>query len=210
MSGYVQTIFGLIIAATQISAFQLSIHSKYPAESLLGSKQCMYSIHRTCKQISDLRGQTSCTRALFRCNMATKISNDNSYVVKLDFHDLKLSPLRTFLKFWMIGQDGWQFDENADSGSISLLHRQSSTGGCGVSFQFALEEATARGSLIVKRLGEATLAYLLQEALLLHRLLDTLEDLDGDSEIPKDRRLFAMADSAALRDARRRLPARPN
>ena len=142
--------------------------------------------------------------------MATKISNDNSYVVKLDFHDLKLSPLRTFLKFWMIGQDGWQFDENADSGSISLLHRQSSTGGCGVSFQFALEEATARGSLIVKRLGEATLAYLLQEALLLHRLLDTLEDLDGDSEIPKDRRLFAMADSAALRDARRRLPARPN
>jgi hypothetical protein len=132
---------------------------------------------------------------------------DESNVMTLKFVNLKLSALRSFLKFWMIGQDGWQFDEDLSSGNLILLHRPSLQKKCGISMR--LQDAPEDSKLCIVRVGDATLAYALQESLLMHRLLDILDEINKDPEIPKDRRLFSLADEAVLEDARRRLPARP-
>eukprot|EP00287_Rhodomonas_sp_CCMP768_P028532 CAMPEP_0202854546 /NCGR_PEP_ID=MMETSP1389-20130828/91058_1 /ASSEMBLY_ACC=CAM_ASM_000865 /TAXON_ID=302021 /ORGANISM="Rhodomonas sp., Strain CCMP768" /LENGTH=272 /DNA_ID=CAMNT_0049533141 /DNA_START=54 /DNA_END=873 /DNA_ORIENTATION=+ len=166
-------------------------------------------------------------------------------ILTVPFEYVKIGPLKMFLSLWVMGQEDWSGNEiaagqiaavhDATQGSLLISLSEGADAGLEVSrsrdgpLQYRLQEAllmhrllddeiaagqiaavhdATQGSLLislsegadagleVSRSRDGPLQYRLQEALLMHRLLDELEDIMGDSSIADDTRVFKLAQQA--------------
>lgn len=136
-------------------------------------------------------------------------------VFELPLTGIKVGGLRVTLSLWAVSQQntpekGTWLVHPADDGVLEMWYNPDQSGMFAVVLS---EEADGGGRVSVERHGpQPSLAYLLQESLRLHALLDELATLafggeEGD-DIAAEDRLLRLEDEGAIERARELLPAR--
>ena len=122
-------------------------------------------------------------------------------VLEIPVQSLKQGGLRFTLGLTLIGlQDKgmWKATQTSDN-KLDVYFQDNSA-----MFQVALEHNLIR----VDRYGQPSLAYVLQESLVLHKMLDELNTLCIEGDIESENRLLQLEDPGAIEKARDTLPAR--
>lgn len=140
-------------------------------------------------------------------------NNDQPTTTILDIpaSTVKIGPLKFYLQIFLVGEQNkpvtgsWVLNQNDDRGTLDMYY----TDGTAM-FSIDLKEY---GIKILRYGQKPSLQYMLQESVLLHGLLDELEQLAfgvEEDEIAEENRLlqFAEGDKEALETARETLPAR--
>jgi hypothetical protein len=154
-----------------------------------------------------LFGQDGIWNGLFGNN---KSGNENPRtVVEIPAKDLKIGALRFLLQIHLVGEQNkplpktWVTRQGNDNGNLQVYY-QDGTGMLSIQFQ--------EYGLLIQRCGERpSLQYQLQESVLLHRVLDELDNVAfgvADDNIDENKRLLVLKDSNAIDLARTKLPAR--
>ena len=122
-------------------------------------------------------------------------------VLEIPVQSLKQGGLRFTLGLTLIGlQDKgmWKATQTSDN-KLDVYFQDNSA-----MFQVVLEHNLIR----VDRYGQPSLAYVLQESLVLHKMLDELNTLCIEGDIESENRLLQLEDPGAIEKARDTLPAR--
>jgi hypothetical protein len=130
-----------------------------------------------------------------------------SVIVNLKANEVKVGALRFLLQIYLVGEQNnpvpksWLIKGGNDSGEL-LVYYGDGTG----MVKIQLHES----GIQFQRVGEKpSLQYVLQESVLLHGILDELENVAfGVEDIDESKRLLRLADSGAIAAERTRLPAR--
>ena len=149
---------------------------------------------------------TSTSKSLTSLNNGLFGRDDNedltgTRVLEIPVTSLKQGGLRFTLGLTLIGlQDKgmWKATQTSDN-KLDVYFQDSSA-----MFQVVLEHNLIR----VDRYGQPSLAYVLQESLVLHKILDELNTLCNEGEIEAEDRLLQLEDPGAIEKARDTLPAR--
>ena len=115
--------------------------------------------------------------------------------------NIKIGGLRFALGLQLVGmQDNGMWKPNETSSSqLDVFFEDGSA-----MFSIKLRDDAIR----IEREGTPSLAYVLQESLILHKVLDELNTLATDGGIEQQNRLLQLASESAIEDAREKLPAR--
>ena len=115
--------------------------------------------------------------------------------------NIKIGGLRFALGLQLVGmQDNGMWKPNETSSSqLDVFFKDGSA-----MFSIKLIDNAIR----IEREGTPSLAYVLQESLILHKVLDELNTLATDDQIEQQNRLLQLASESAIEDAREKLPAR--
>lgn len=122
-------------------------------------------------------------------------------VLEIPVQSLKQGGLRFTLGLTLIGlQDKgmWKATQTSDN-KLDVYFQDNSA-----MFQVVLEHNLIR----VDRYGQPSLVYVLQESLVLHKMLDELNTLCIEGDIEPENRLLQLEDPGAIEKARDTLPAR--
>ena len=122
-------------------------------------------------------------------------------IFEIPVQRIKIGGLRFSLGLQLVGMqdDGlWKPNESSSS-QLDVFFKDGSA-----KFSIKLKDDAIR----VEREGTPSLAYVLQESLILHKVLDELKTLATDGEIEQQNRLLELASEGAIEDARKKLPAR--
>lgn len=122
-------------------------------------------------------------------------------ILDVPVNRVKIGGLRFALGLQLVGMrdDGlWRPNETSSS-QLDVFFKDGSA-----MFSIKLTDDAIR----IEREGTPSLAYLLQESLILHKVLDELNTLATDGEIEQQNRLLELASESAIDDAREKLPAR--
>jgi hypothetical protein len=120
--------------------------------------------------------------------------------------DVKVGAIRFFLNIHLVGlqnqpEKGTWFSQQDDSGGLDLYFKD---GTAMLSLAFSEYEIKA-----VRTGAKPSLFYLLQESVLLHGVLDELNNLAFEaSDIEEEKRLLRLKESNGIEKARAKLPAR--
>jgi hypothetical protein len=136
--------------------------------------------------------------------------NDNTgpkTVIELPANIVKTGPLKFFLQIYLVGQQNnpvkgaWVLNNNEETGSLNMYYKD----GSGM-FSLDLNEKNIQ----VQRFGErASLEYVLQESVMLHGVLDELNQIAFEvDDIEESKRLLQFDSTDAISKARENLPAR--
>ena len=123
-------------------------------------------------------------------------------VLKIPVASLKQGGLRFSLGLYLIGlQDGGMWRANEASSTILDMYYKDNS----AMFQIVLKA----NAINVDRYGQPSLAYVLQESLVLHSVLDEINKLCNDlDDIKTENRLIQLENADAIEKARATLPAR--
>jgi hypothetical protein len=146
-------------------------------------------------------GSGSTTNKNASADGATKV------IVNLKANEVKVGALRFLLQIYLVGEQNnpvpksWLIKGGDDSGEL-LVYYGDGTG----MVKIQLHES----GIQFQRVGEKpSLQYVLQESVLLHGILDELENVAfGVEDIDESKRLLRLADSRAIAAERTKLPAR--
>ena len=131
-------------------------------------------------------------------------SNDASIptrVLDIPVASLKKGGLRFTLGLHLIGQQDngtWKANQASDT-VLDMYYKDNSA-----MFSVVLEDDAIR----VDRYGQPSLAYVLQESVVLHTVLDELNTLAFEGDIEVQNRLLQLSSDDAIEEARSSLPAR--
>ena len=131
-------------------------------------------------------------------------SNDASIptrVLDIPVASLKKGGLRFTLGLHLIGQQDngmWKANQASDT-VLDMYYKDNSA-----MFSVVLEDDAIR----VERYGKPSLAYVLQESIVLHTVLDELNTLAFEGDIEVQNRLLQLSSDDAIGEARSSLPAR--
>jgi hypothetical protein len=120
--------------------------------------------------------------------------------------NVKVGAIRFFLNIHLVGlqnqpEKGTWFSQQNDSGDLNLYFKD---GTAMLSLTFSEYEIKA-----VRTGAKPSLFYLLQESVLLHGVLDELNNLAFEaSEIEEDKRLLRLKEENGIEQARSKLPAK--
>jgi hypothetical protein len=128
-------------------------------------------------------------------------------VIDLQADTVKVGALRFFLQIFLVGEQNnpvkgaWVLNNNDENQSINMYYKD----GSGM-FSVALNES----SIKVQRYGERpSMEYMLQESVLLHGVLDELNQIAFDVDgIEEEKRLLQFPQADVIDKARETLPAR--
>ena len=126
-------------------------------------------------------------------------------VLEIPVENVKPRPLRFFLQIYIVGQQNSKDAQSwlpKETGENELeVYFKDGTGMCNI--------ALGDTSIKIQRHGQRpSLQYLLQESLMLHGVLDELNEIAFEVEDVEDSQRLLMLDKGALDDARAKLPAR--
>lgn len=123
-------------------------------------------------------------------------------VLEIPVASLKQGGLRFSLGLYLIGlQDGGMWRANEASSTILDMYYKDNS----AMFQIVLKA----NAINVDRYGQPSLAYVLQESLVLHSVLDEINKLCNDlDDIKTENRLIQLENADAIEKARATLPAR--
>ena len=126
-------------------------------------------------------------------------------VLEIPVENVKPRPLRFFLQIYIVGQQNSKDAQSwlpKETGENELeVYFKDGTGMCNI--------ALGDTSIKIQRHGQRpSLQYLLQESLMLHGVLDELNEIAFKVEDVEDSQRLLMLDKGALDDARAKLPAR--
>jgi hypothetical protein len=126
-------------------------------------------------------------------------------VMELPVEDIKPKPLRFFLQIYIVGQQNsrqsqtW-LPKESEEGSLQVYFKDG-TGMCNI--------VLGNDSIRIERHGQKpSLQYMLQESVMLHGVLDELNQVAFEVEDVKDGQRLLKLDKAVLDKARDNLPAR--
>jgi len=119
----------------------------------------------------------------------------------LRFSSVKSGGLRLFVVYYLIGQ-GWTVEDESEGRLWATLKKNNEVRGNLLLEVFSEGESGSRGALRVRRLADRTRPYFLKEAVALKALIEELEELNVDSSIPDDKRLFFLENSDTLQEAK--------
>lgn len=136
--------------------------------------------------------------------------NDNTgpkTVIELPADTVKVGPLKFFLQIYLVGNQNnpvkgaWVLNNNEETGSLNMYYKD----GSGM-FSLDLNEKNIQ----VQRFGERpSLEYVLQESVMLHGVLDELNQIAFEvDDIEESKRLLLFGSTDAISKARENLPAR--
>jgi hypothetical protein len=158
-------------------------------------------------------------------------------VMWVPLKSVKSGALRMFLGFWLMGQNGWSSVGEANDGSLTALYadggririsilEDDGTGqgpvleatrvdDAGLVYQ--LQEVRLRSLQLLRQAARPLLRvrsraaqrFGATQALLLHSLIDELEEIMNDPSIADNKRVFILRVEGGLRNARSKLAARP-
>ena len=133
-------------------------------------------------------------------NHCSHLSSTNTPLVAI-VTNVKIGGLRFALGLQLVGmQDNGMWKPNETSSSqLDVFFKDGSA-----MFSIKLRDDAIR----IEREGTPSLAYVLQESLILHKVLDELNTLATDGGIEQQNRLLQLASESAIEDAREKLPAR--
>lgn len=127
-------------------------------------------------------------------------------LIDLPANDVKIGALRFLLQIYLVGEqnkpspNSW-FTKQGDEGDLQIYYTDG-TGMLSIEFQ-------EYGIKIVRNGQEPSLQYVLQESVLLHGVLDELDNVAfGVEEIDEEKRLLRLKDEESIIKARETLPAR--
>lgn len=128
-------------------------------------------------------------------------------VLDIPANTVKIGPLKFYLQIFLVGEQNkpvkgaWTLNQNDDRGTLDMYYGD----GTGM-FSIDLKEY----GIAVQRYGQRpSLQYVLQESVLLHAMLDELNQIAFEvDDIDQDKRLLQFADPKALSKVRESLPAR--
>ena len=128
-------------------------------------------------------------------------------IIDLSANTVKVGPLKFFLQIYLVSQQNtpvkgaWVLNSNDENGSLDLYYKD----GSGM-FSVGLNE----NSIKVQRFGSRpSLEYMLQESVMLHGVLDELNQIAFEVvDIEEDKRLLQFDDVDVINKARESLPAR--
>ncbi|KAL7555547.1 hypothetical protein ACA910_013028 [Epithemia clementina (nom. ined.)] len=148
----------------------------------------------------------------------TNSNKEGKVVFELPATNVKVGPLRFYLQMFLFSgdisnspvQNAWLTQQGEEDGEIQAFYHD----GSGM-----LTIRLSSQNILVTRKGKSpSLAYQLQESVLLHQVLDELQSVasgnfqDGNDETPRSidpsRRLLQLASDDAIQSARKSLPAR--
>eukprot|EP00956_Cyclotella_meneghiniana_P042806 scaffold249324_cov69-Cyclotella_meneghiniana.AAC.3 len=124
-------------------------------------------------------------------------------IIEIPVKSIKKGGLRMVLGLSLIGlqntpdKGSWQANQASDS-ILDMYFKD------GTKFSVVLEDSC----IAVDRYGQASLPYLLQESVILHSILDELNELASSSEVASENRLLQLEELNAIEMARNTLPAR--
>jgi hypothetical protein len=138
---------------------------------------------------------------------APAANNGPKMVIDMPAINVKVGPLKFFLQIYLVGSQNnpvkgsWVLTTNDENGALQMYYKD----GTGM-FALGLKE----NSIDVQRFGERpSLEYLLQESVMLHGVLDEINQIAFEVEdIEEEKRLLRFADDDAISKARENLPAR--
>eukprot|EP00980_Cylindrotheca_fusiformis_P027821 scaffold22560_cov135-Cylindrotheca_fusiformis.AAC.32 len=119
---------------------------------------------------------------------------------------VKPGALKFFLQIYLVGQQNipsqgsWALNNNDENQSIDMYYKD----GTGM-FSLGIKET---GISVDRYGGKPSLEYVLQESVMLHGLLDELNEVAEADDIEREKRLIQFKDSDAVEKARESLPAR--
>ena len=138
----------------------------------------------------------------------TTQSNDDAAapkrIIEIPVNSVKKGGLRMVLGLCLIGLQNtpdtasWKANQASDT-VLDMIFKDSAA-----KFSVVLEDSC----IAVERYGQASLPYMLQESVVLHKVLDELNELAFTTEVEKENRLFQLEDLNAIEEARSTLPAR--
>lgn len=136
-----------------------------------------------------------------------KNNNGPKTVVDLPASTVKVGPLKFFLQIYLVGEQNkpvkgaWVLSSNDETGSLEMYYKD----GTGM-FSIGLNDNRVK----IDRYGERpSLEYALQESVMLHGVLDELNQIAFEVEdIAKEKRLLQLVNEDAISKARETLPAR--
>jgi hypothetical protein len=133
-------------------------------------------------------------------------ANGPKIVVDLPASSVKVAPLKFFLQLYLVSEQNkpvkgsWVLSSNEEKGSLDMYYKDR-TG----MFSIGLNEKSVK----IERYGERpSLEYMLQESVMLHGVLDELNQIAFEVEdIEKEKRLLQFMDEDSISKARETLPA---
>lgn len=220
----------LLCFSSRSEAFQISTNARHTVVSSKIRTACSSSFAPTTPLCPTVEGRTTTTTQLHNLfgNLfgqegapASANNNNNSNnpvvdVLEVPTKVIKTKPLKFFLQIFFAGQQNtpfqgaWLLNANEEVEEYLEVYFGDGTGMLSVQFD-------ASYGLRIQRKGkQPSLRYMLQESVLLHKVLDELEamafgngDDDGDDLKDEDRLLqFPEDDQDVLSRARAKLPAR--
>jgi hypothetical protein len=135
-----------------------------------------------------------------------KQSNNGSNTILDMPGNIKVGPLKFFMQIYLVGQQNtpsessWALNNNDENESIDMYYKD----GTGM-FSLGIKE----NGVSINRYGmRPSLEYMLQESVMLHGLLDELQEVAEVEEVEQEKRLIQFKESDAVSKARGTLPAR--
>jgi hypothetical protein len=125
-------------------------------------------------------------------------------VIEIPVTSVKKGGLRMVLGLCLIGLQNtpdpgsWRANQASDT-VLDMIFKDNAA-----KFSVVFEDSC----IAVDRYGQASLPYLLQESVILHKVLDELNELAFTNEVEAENRLFQLEDSTLIEQARSTLPAR--
>lgn len=125
-------------------------------------------------------------------------------IIEIPIQSVKKGGLRMVLGLCLIGLQNtpdpgsWKANQASDT-VLDMIFKDNAA-----KFSVVLEDSC----IAVDRYGQTSLPYLLQESVILHKVLDELNELAFTTEVEAENRLFQLEDSNAIEEARSILPAR--
>ena len=150
---------------------------------------------------------TSLAVGLFGPKETKEAEHDHDFhkrIMEIPVKSIKKGGLRMVIGLCLIGlqntpDDGsWRANQASDA-KLDMYFRDNSA-----KFSVVLEDSC----IAVDRYGKASLPYLLQESVILHSVLDELNELAFSSEVELENRLLQLEGADAIEEARSTLPAR--
>lgn len=151
--------------------------------------------------------QSKLNAGLFGPKETTESHNDTAKpkrIMNIKVKSIKKGGLRMVLGLCLIGlqntpdKGSWRANQASDT-ELDMIFKDNAS-----KFSVVLEDSY----IAVDRYGQASLPYLLQESVVLHRVLDELNELAFNSEVKEEHRLLHLEESNAIEQARSTLPAR--
>ena len=163
---------------------------------------------RNCAPSHQQKYQTLLHAGLFGPEEAVDPQKDSSMlpkrIMEIPVKSIKKGGLRMVIGLCLIGLQNtpdtgsWRANQ-ASNTVLDMIFRDNAA-----KFSVVLEDSV----IAIERYGQASLPYLLQESVILHRVLDELHDLAFNSEVEPENRLLQLEAVNAIEEARSTLPAR--
>eukprot|EP00466_Bigelowiella_natans_P001328 jgi/Bigna1/139200/aug1.49_g13908 len=166
-----------------------------------GTKNIKTAARNTYFQTEDSNVNSARSSRVDTCHVSAEKSSGDGMCTTTTLAEHESGGLRLFVVYYLIGQ-GWTVEDESEGRLWATLKKNNEVRGNLLLEVFSEGESGSRGALRVRRLADRTRPYFLKEAVALKALIEELEELNVDSSIPDDKRLFFLENSDTLQEAK--------